>query len=53
VHVRDGLSIGGFGFVLMTRMEEGWRLDVYDAHGRIEQVCQFRKARLDCPRARR
>jgi hypothetical protein len=55
VHVRDGLSIGGFGFVLMTRMEDGWRLDVYDPHGRIERVCQFRNAqrdqgRLDCPR---
>ena len=50
VHVEDGLSIGGFGFLLMTRMEEGWRLDVYDAHGRITRVCQFRKTRLDCPR---
>ncbi len=52
VHVRDGLSIGGFGFVLMTREEDGWRLDVYDTHGRIERICQFRKARLDCPRAK-
>lgn len=51
VHVRDGLSIGGFGFVLMTREDDGWRLDVYDRHGRIERVCQFRERRLECPKA--
>jgi hypothetical protein len=53
VHVRDGLSIGGFGFVLMTHEEDGWRLDVYDTHGRIERICQFHNGRLDCPRPKR
>jgi len=32
---------------------ERWRLDVYDTHGRIERICQFRKARLDCPHPKR
>jgi hypothetical protein len=53
VKVKDGISIGGFGFVLMTRVEAGWRLDVYDRHGAITRVCQFRNNRIDCPRAKR
>ena len=51
VRVQDGLSVGGFGFVLMTHTDGGWRLDVYDTRGRIERVCQFAKGRLACPAA--
>ncbi len=53
VHVHDGLSVGGFGFLLMTRVDQDWRLDVYDSHGRIERVCWFRNDRLGCPVKRR
>jgi hypothetical protein len=53
VKVKDGLSIGGFGFVLMTRQTDGWRLDVYDRRGAIERVCQFHQQRLDCPSPKR
>jgi hypothetical protein len=49
VHVKDGLSVDGFGFTLMTRTAGGWRIDVYDWHGAIQRVCQFRNSRIDCP----
>lgn len=53
VSVKDGLSIGGFGFLLMTRTGESWRLDVYDTKGGIQRVCFFRNGRVDCPQPRR
>lgn len=53
VSVRDGVSIGGFGFVLMTKVEPGWRIDVYDWRGRIGQVCWFQDKRLNCPHKKR
>lgn len=53
VHIQDGLSVGGFGFLLMTRTETGWTVDVYDPHGRIERQCSFQKGRVDCPKPRR
>jgi hypothetical protein len=49
VQVADGVSLHGFGFLLMTRMEGGWRIDVYDPHGQIERQCFFRNGRLGCP----
>ncbi|MDE2183939.1 MAG: metallophosphoesterase [Alphaproteobacteria bacterium] len=49
VGVTDGLSIGGFGFLLMTRTDQGWTIDVHDVHGRIERQCSFAAGRLDCP----
>src|SRR5205814_4921110 len=33
VTVADGLSLGGFGFLLMTRANDGWTIDVYDSTG--------------------
>ncbi|GAA0577408.1 metallophosphoesterase family protein [Rhizomicrobium electricum] len=53
VHVKDGISVPEFGFSLMTRTEDGWRIDVYDGHGRIQRVCQFHNSRVDCPVAKR
>jgi hypothetical protein len=54
VSVQTGQSITGFGFLLLTRSEEGWRIDVYDWRGRIERVCQLKTAsdasQLNCPR---
>ncbi len=49
VRIADGLSIGGFGFLLMTRTDEGWMIDVHDAHGRIERTCLFHAGSVDCP----
>jgi len=52
VRVTDGLSIGGFGFLLMTKTEKGWRVDVHDVRGQIERTCHFDGTRIDCPRRR-
>jgi len=48
-HVKDGLSLPGFGFLLMTQRETGWQIDVHGVDGVIERVCTFAAGRLDCP----
>ncbi len=48
-HVKDGISLPGFGFLLMTQEGEDWRIDVHGVDGTIERVCTFAKGRLDCP----
>jgi hypothetical protein len=51
VRVADGLSVGGFGFLLMARVKTGWTVDLYDSDGRQTRQCHFRdgaKPRLDC-----
>ena len=55
VRVLDGLSVDGFGFMLMTKSEGGWTLDLYDSEGRQTRQCRFAdassdKPRVDCPR---
>ncbi len=52
VTVADGLSVGGFGFLLMTKTEGGWTIDLYDSAGTKTRTCRFtqgRPGRLDCP----
>jgi len=52
VTVADGLSVGGFGFLLMTRAESGWTIDLYDQAGAKTRTCRFtagQPGRLDCP----
>jgi len=54
VRVHDGLSVGGFGFLLMTRAAHGWTIDLYNSDGHKMRQCRFRdlpgrKPRLDCP----
>lgn len=56
VRVLDGLSVDGFGFMLMTRAETGWVMDLHDSDGKPTRQCRFTDARsgqpprLDCPR---
>ena len=50
VRVANGLSVGGFGFLLMTKTDNGWRIDVHDVHGHIERQCTFQDGRVDCPK---
>jgi hypothetical protein len=52
VHVKDGLSLPGFGFLLLTKNAQGWAVDVYDVHGAIERRCLFQAGRVDCPKQR-
>ncbi|MDB5735677.1 MAG: hypothetical protein JWP16_835 [Alphaproteobacteria bacterium] len=50
VAVTDGLSVGGFGFLLMTRVRTGWSIQLYDSDGKPTRQCGFNTARkrLDC-----
>jgi hypothetical protein len=55
VTVADGLSVGGFGFLLMTRAADGWTIDLYDPSAQPKGQCHFtapqngKRGRLDCP----
>jgi predicted phosphodiesterase len=55
VTVADGLSVGGFGFLLMTRAADGWTIDLYDPAAKPKGRCHFiapknhKRGRLDCP----
>ena len=52
VTVADGLSVGGFGFLLMTKAEGGWTIDLYNSAGSKTRTCRFTSGspgRLDCP----
>lgn len=55
VRVLDGLSVDGFGFMLMTKGEGGWTMDLYDSEGGQTHQCRFADAssgkppRVDCP----
>jgi hypothetical protein len=49
VSVKDGLSVGGFGFLLMTRLKDRWTIDLYDADATYQRQCVFAAGRVDCP----
>jgi hypothetical protein len=55
VTVTEGLSVDGFGFLLMTKSSEGWTIDLYDVEGRKTRQCRFiaaangNKPRVYCP----
>ena len=52
VTVADGLSMGGFGFLLMTRAPDGWTIDVFDPAGVKIRACKFtigKPGKLSCP----
>ena len=41
VGVKDGLSVGGFGFLMMTRRQSDWLIDLYDRAGNDKGQCLF------------
>ena len=55
ITVADGLSVSGFGFLLMTRVADGWQIDLHDPAGQPKGQCHFttpqngKRGRLDCP----
>jgi hypothetical protein len=49
VSVKDGLSINGFSFLLMTKAANGWDIQVYDRQGAPIRLCTFAGGRVDCP----
>jgi hypothetical protein len=49
VSVKDGLSINGFSYLLMTKASPGWDIAVYDQSGEPIRHCTFAGGRVDCP----
>jgi hypothetical protein len=47
--VKDGISIDGFGFLLMTRQGSGWNVELMKSDGTSEGHCTFGGGRVDCP----
>jgi len=47
--VKDGISLPGFGFLLLTQREKDWRVDVHSVDGTIVRVCTLANGRIDCP----
>ncbi len=55
VTVKDGLSMGGFGFLLFIRAGDDWTIELYDAQGSAQGQCRLtaatgtEKPRVSCP----
>jgi Calcineurin-like phosphoesterase len=49
--ITDGFSLPGYGFLLMTRDNDHWNVDVFDASGAHERSCTYASRRMNCPRA--
>ncbi len=52
VKVTRGVSIPGFGFIVLRRAARGWDVDVHDVAGGVERRCWFRGGRVGCARRR-
>jgi len=51
VHVTSGLSVGGFGFLMLTRdkQDTGWTIQLYDSDGNPIRQCLYRDRAIACP----
>jgi hypothetical protein len=49
VSVKDGLSVNGFSFLLMTKVASGWDIQLYNDQGKPIRLCTFAGGRVDCP----
>jgi Calcineurin-like phosphoesterase len=49
VHVKDGLSVNGFGFLMMTKLKDRWTIDLYDSDATYMRQCVLAGGRVDCP----
>jgi len=51
VSVKDGLSVAGFGFLLLSRDvgSRSWSIQLYDSSGMPKRECQFADGRVACP----
>ncbi|MBL6936937.1 MAG: metallophosphoesterase [Alphaproteobacteria bacterium] len=50
VHVDTGLSVGGFGFLMLTRekLSASWTIQLYDSNGTPERQCAFDGEHVRC-----
>jgi hypothetical protein len=46
--VASGMSLPGFGYLLLTHSGAVWNIDVYDVHGAKERNCVFDARKLAC-----
>jgi hypothetical protein len=46
--IADGFSLPGYGFLLMTRKDDGWNVDIFDATGKRERTCTVASRRISC-----
>lgn len=53
VSVKDGLSINGFSYLLMSKVPDGWVIQVFDRDGTAIRRCMFAGGRVDCPAAKK
>jgi predicted phosphodiesterase len=49
VKVKDGLSVAGFGFLLMTREGKKWNVALFDSQAKFMRACIFADGRIECP----
>jgi hypothetical protein len=54
VSVKDGISVGGFGFLMLSRDagSKSWSIQLYDSAGTPERQCSFAEGRVACPRVK-
>jgi hypothetical protein len=50
VHVKSGLSVGGFGFLMLTRVagNAGWTIELYDSAGKPIKQCAYDARSIFC-----
>jgi hypothetical protein len=49
--VKDGMTLPGFGFLMMTERSAGWHVDLYRTNGTIEGHCTLAKRRVVCTKS--
>ncbi len=46
--VANGITLPGFGYLLLTRNGDAWLADVFDVNGAKERTCMFAAGKLAC-----
>lgn len=46
--IESGFSLPGYGFLLMTRKDDGWNVDIFDAAGKRKRTCTVSSRRISC-----
>ncbi len=47
-HVESGISVPGFGFLLLSKGGDGWTIEVHGEDGAVERTCTFAGAHIAC-----
>jgi hypothetical protein len=46
--IKDGLSLGGFGYVVMTRLDKGWAIEAHSVDGALLKRCRLTDRVIAC-----